>query len=245
MENPNNSKLDSLQALNDLKVMISQIQNVHESTEALRQSIDDLENLRTLFSSHEEKFSELLRSPIALQEHINNTESQLSSMKGTVSNLCDDVGVVTSQINEQGLTLNVLDARLDAMEFKVDERQTDELATQGELKRLGSCNLQLKNDQMRLNNDFKLVQSKVLNDRQYSEEQIKSMQSEMQRLDSCNQQLKDDQVRLNKEIHLIQHKFDNSHLHCSGEIKKVEEVLHTQIQSNRTVCFFPLSMMLI
>lgn len=31
------------------------------------------QNLRTLFSSHEEKFSELLRSPIALQEHINNT----------------------------------------------------------------------------------------------------------------------------------------------------------------------------
>lgn len=127
--------------------------------------------------------------------------------------------------------------------MKTHTSYQDELATQGELKRLGSCNLQLKNDQIRLNNDFKLVQSKVLNDRQYSEEQIKSMQSEMQRLDSCNQQLKDDQVRLNKELHLIQHKFDNSHLHCSGEIKKVEEVLHTQIQSNRTVCFLPLSMM--
>ncbi|KAH9809554.1 hypothetical protein DFH28DRAFT_904780 [Melampsora americana] len=220
-------KLNSLQTLNNLKVMVGKIQDIHKSTEAIQQSIVDLESLCNLFISHEEKFSELLRSPIALQENIHNTgivekqledrlnsltglESQLASMKGNVAQLCDDVEVASSQIREQASSLNVLDSRLDAIDFKGDARNSAELATKAELQRLDSCNQQLK----------------------------KSTHTELQRLDSCDQQLKNDQVRLNNELILIQQKVKNAHLNCSGELKKLEDVLHTQIESNRTVRFF-------
>ncbi|EGF99629.1 uncharacterized protein MELLADRAFT_68435 [Melampsora larici-populina 98AG31] len=248
---------DPLHVLNDLKVMIQAIQNAHEaSTAGLRQSINDLEDLRTLLSSHEQKFSEILKNPIALREQTNNTgmidlkpenrldsltnlESQLVSVKESVSKLCNDVEVATSQINEQDLTLNMLDARFDAMDYKVDARKSAELAMQGELQRMDRYNRQLNDDHVRLNKELGLFQSNVENARLHcSEEHKKSTQGELERLDSYNRQLRDEQVRLSNELHSMQSKVENAHLHCLEELKKSEYVLQAQIESNRNVGFF-------
>ncbi|KAH9806914.1 hypothetical protein DFH28DRAFT_918485 [Melampsora americana] len=203
--------------------MITQIQDVHErSTAGLRQSLNDLESLRTLLNSHEEKFPKLSGSPIMLWEHIDNTamverklenqsnaftnlESQIVRMKESVAKLCDDFELVTSQIDEQDSTLNLLDAKFDAMDFKVNAQKESsflwkhmhlisyqaQLNTHGKLPRVKSCNVWLKGDHLRLNNKLKLIQSKV----------------------------------------------KTAHHYLSEEVKKSEHGLHMQIEASRVVCF--------